>query len=71
MFELKDVSKIYKKEEKIKYALDNVSLKLPDKGFVFIVGKSGSGKSTLINIISGLDSYSKGEVIYNVASQII
>lgn len=65
MFELKDVSKIYKKRRKIKYALDNVSLKLPDKGFVFIVGKSGSGKSTLINIISGLDSYSKGEVIYN------
>lgn len=65
MFELKGISKIYKKRRKIKYALDNVSLKLPDKGFVFIIGKSGSGKSTLINIISGLDSYSKGEVIYN------
>ena len=69
MFELKGISKIYKKRRKIKYALDNVSLKLPDKGFVFIIGKSGSGKSTLINIISGLDSYSKGEVIYNLNSR--
>ena len=37
-------------------ALDDVSLKFPEKGLVFILGKSGSGKSTLLNVMGGLDN---------------
>lgn len=44
-------------------ALDGVSLTLPDRGMVFILGKSGSGKSTLLNILGGLDSADSGDVI--------
>ena len=61
MIQIKNCSKIY--EGKVKtYALDNVSLSLPDKGMVFIIGKSGSGKSTLLNIIAGFDKPSKGDI---------
>ena len=64
MIEIKNLTKIYKSKHKMDCkALDNISFSLPDKGFVFIVGKSGSGKSTLLNMISGLDSFTSGEII--------
>ncbi|ABC65252.1 ABC transporter ATP-binding protein [Aster yellows witches'-broom phytoplasma AYWB] len=43
-------------------ALKEVSLKLPDKGMVFILGKSGSGKSTLLNVLTGIDVANSGVV---------
>lgn len=35
-------------------ALDGVSVKLPERGMIAIVGRNGSGKSTLIRILLGL-----------------
>lgn len=32
---------------------------------VFILGKSGSGKSTFLNVVGGLDSFDRGEIIIN------
>jgi putative ABC transport system ATP-binding protein len=43
-------------------ALIDVDLELSEREFVAIVGKSGSGKSTLVNIITGIDRPSSGEV---------
>lgn len=64
MLEIKNLTKIYKPKKGVPVkALDNVSLKLPDKGMVFILGKSGSGKSTLLNVLGGLDSFTEGEFI--------
>ena len=57
---LKNVSKIYNNN---KIAIDNVSLTLPNKGLIFILGKSGSGKSTLLNLIGGIDRVSSGSII--------
>lgn len=64
MIEVKNLKKVYKtKKGVVVKALDGVSLKLPETGMVFILGKSGSGKSTLLNVVGGLDSIDSGEII--------
>ena len=64
MLEIRNLTKIYKPKKGVPVkALDNVSLKFPDCGMVFILGKSGSGKSTLLNVLGGLDSFTSGEFI--------
>lgn len=63
MLEIKNLSKIYKTNNVVTKALDNVTLKFPDKGMVFLLGKSGSGKSTLLNVCGGLDTPTEGEII--------
>ena len=64
MIELRNISKTYKSKKGVSTkALDDVSIKLPDTGLIFIVGKSGSGKSTLLNLISGLDKEDSSEII--------
>src|SRR5215211_1804378 len=42
--------------------LDDVSLEVPDKQRVAIVGPSGSGKSTLLGLIAGLDRPTGGSI---------
>jgi putative ABC transport system ATP-binding protein len=44
-------------------ALKAVDLQVRRGEFVMIVGKSGCGKSTLINVITGIDRPSAGEVV--------
>lgn len=66
MIELRNVSKQYKiKKGKKVLALNNISVKFPNKGMVFITGKSGSGKSTLLNLLGLLDKPSSGQLLIN------
>ena len=68
MIELSNICKTYKSKNKKAQnteALKNISIKLPKKGLVFILGKSGSGKSTLLNVLGGLDKYDSGDLIIN------
>lgn len=44
-------------------ALEGVSLTLPARGMVAIVGPSGSGKSSLLHLLGAMDHASEGEVI--------
>jgi putative ABC transport system ATP-binding protein len=43
-------------------ALKNINLNIGTGEFVGVVGKSGSGKSTLINMITGIDRPTSGEI---------
>lgn len=63
MIEIRNITKIYGNKKNKFMALDDVSLTIPDKVSVAVLGKSGSGKSTLMHVASGLDRPQKGEVI--------
>ena len=63
MIEAKNLRKKYSPKKGVEvHALDNVSVRLPDTGMVFVLGKSGSGKSTLLNVLGGLDTIDSGEI---------
>ena len=47
--------------------LDNISLEIPDKQMVAIVGPSGSGKSTLLGLMAGLDRPTAGSIVLDEA----
>ena len=47
--------------------LDNLSLEIPDKQMVAIVGPSGSGKSTLLGLMAGLDRPTTGSIMLDGA----
>ena len=66
MIEAKNLKKIYKTKKGVAvHALDGVSLKLPDTGMVFLLGKSGSGKSTLLKILQGGHKPNGGTITYD------
>lgn len=46
-------------------ALHGVSLDIPSKGVVCIVGQSGSGKSTLLDLLAGTIEPSSGSILVN------
>lgn len=63
LIHLNDVTKSYKTDAGEFLALRGVNLNVETGEFIAIVGKSGSGKTTLINMITGLDRPSSGEVL--------
>jgi putative ABC transport system ATP-binding protein len=65
LIEMRDVKKAFKTEAGEFLALKGVDLKIDKGEFLGIVGKSGSGKSTLINMITGIDRPSSGEIYVN------
>ena len=62
LIKLKGVVKAFKTEAGDFLALKNVNLSIGIGEFVGVIGKSGSGKSTLINMITGIDRPTRGEV---------
>ncbi|MDX6698479.1 MAG: NitT/TauT family transport system ATP-binding protein [Solirubrobacteraceae bacterium] len=66
MIELRGVSHRYvtegRREMTTTLALDGVSLRIPRRQFVAIVGPSGSGKSTLLRVVAGLLASQEGAV---------
>lgn len=70
MITLEKISRVYTRKQISDdvIALNDVSLTLPESGFVSIVGASGSGKTTLLNVIGGLDKPTSGRMIVDGVS---
>ena len=60
--ELQNVSYSY---EKGKEVLSNISAKLEAGKLYAVLGPSGSGKTTLLSLLGGLDTPTKGEVLFD------
>ena len=64
LLEAEKLSKFYKEgNEEIK-AVNNIDFSIKENEKIVIYGRSGSGKSTLLNLLSGLDTYSEGQISY-------
>ena len=69
MLEVKNLCKTYRSKDGVSVeAAKNISLRFPEKGMVFILGRSGSGKSTLLHLLGGLDRYDSGEILIHGTS---
>ncbi len=65
MLELNNIVKNYSVGGTDIRALRGVSVKFRENEFVSVLGPSGCGKTTLLNIIGGLDQYTRGDLIIN------
>ena len=64
LLEAKKLSKFFQEgNEEIK-AVNNIDFSIKENEKIVIYGRSGSGKSTLLNLLSGLDTYSDGQISY-------
>jgi ABC-type Fe3+/spermidine/putrescine transport system ATPase subunit len=59
--ELKNVTKTF--DEGRVLAVDNISLKIDDGDYIFLLGPSGCGKTTTLRMIAGLEKPTEGRVL--------
>ena len=57
-----NISLVYDDGERRTHALRDVSIAIPDRQFIGIMGPSGSGKSSLLYVLSGLKRPTAGDV---------
>ena len=62
LIRLKGVTKTHEVAGGTFHALREVNLQVKRGEFVAIIGKSGSGKSTMLNMLSGIDRPTSGEI---------
>jgi putative ABC transport system ATP-binding protein len=60
--ELRDVHRRFASVGGAVRAVDGITLSVPDRTFLSVVGRSGSGKSTLLALLGALDRPSEGTV---------
>ena len=63
LIEIRNIVKTFQSAAGTFTALKGVDLKIDRGEFMAIIGKSGSGKSTLMNMITGIDRPTSGEVL--------
>ena len=62
LIELNEVVKVYSGLAGAVTALKGINLQVFEGEFLVVTGKSGSGKTTLVNIITGLDRSTSGDI---------
>ena len=62
MIEIKNVSKSYKKGEKV---INNLNLEIKDGEIFGFIGLNGAGKTTTIKMITGILEIDEGEILIN------
>jgi ABC-type lipoprotein export system ATPase subunit len=62
LIELRSVVKVYNSLAGSVTALNGIDLQVFQGEFLVVTGKSGSGKTTLVNILTGLDRSTSGEI---------
>lgn len=66
MIRLEHITKVFHKNKRNQCIVANdISLTFEPTGLVVVLGASGSGKTTLLNIISGMDKFDKGRLIFD------
>jgi len=60
--QVRNVSKIFKRDAFEVRALDDVSIEIGSGEFLALMGPSGSGKTTLLNMIAAIDRPTSGEL---------
>jgi len=63
MIRMRGIAKVFRTPVGDFTALSGIDVDFREGEFVSVVGKSGSGKSTLINMITGIDRPTAGEVL--------
>jgi putative ABC transport system ATP-binding protein len=64
LLELRELTKAYRRGERVFSAVNRVSLSVDPGDFISIVGRSGSGKTTLLNMGAGLLRPTEGTVLF-------
>jgi putative ABC transport system ATP-binding protein len=62
LVDLRELKKAYQSPAGDFYALKGIDLKIEPGEFVAVLGKSGAGKSTLINMVTGIDRPTSGQI---------
>ena len=65
LFKCSKICKNFDQGEGVIEVLKDIDFSLEKSSSVAITGPSGSGKTTLLNVLSGLDSPTSGEIIFN------
>ena len=66
--QINNLEKFYGEKDNRVQVLKGLSTGIGKGEICVLLGPSGSGKSTLLNIIGGIESYDKGEIIINGAA---
>ncbi|WP_211279057.1 ABC transporter ATP-binding protein [Sutcliffiella halmapala] len=65
LLEVENLWKIYDKGEQQVHALQEITLTIQKGEMISVMGPSGCGKTTLLNVLSGIDTSSKGSIFLN------
>ena len=64
LLEAKNLSRFFQEGNELIKAVNNINFSIKENEKIVIYGRTGSGKSTLLNLLSGLDTYTKGKISY-------